>query len=135
MASASMPPSNASERPQSFATAFTIARPGSMVGFVGVPRGVEVPLDAMFAGNIGLRGGSAPVRTYLPELLEDVLACYIDPGRPSTWIPTSTASRRRTPPWTNAARSSRWCGLAQSKRREADERVDERRAQQDRGSR
>ncbi len=66
---------------QSFATAFTIARPGSMVGFVGVPRGVEVPLDAMFAGNIGLRGGSAPVRTYLPELLEDVLAGHIDPGR------------------------------------------------------
>jgi threonine dehydrogenase-like Zn-dependent dehydrogenase len=66
---------------QSVATAFDIARPGSMVGYVGVPHGVTVPLTRMFAHNIGLRGGSAPVRAYIPELLEDVLACRIDPGR------------------------------------------------------
>jgi len=66
---------------QSFATAFAIARPGSMVGFVGVPHGVEVPIDTMFGRNIGLRGGAAPVRRYLPELLDDVLEGRIDPGR------------------------------------------------------
>ena len=66
---------------QSFATAFAIARPGSMVGFVGVPHGVEVPIDTMFGRNIGLRGGAAPVRRYIPELLDDVLEGRIDPGR------------------------------------------------------
>ena len=66
---------------QSFATAFAITRPGSMVGFVGVPHGVEVPIDTMFGRNIGLRGGAAPVRRYLPELLDDVLEGRIDPGR------------------------------------------------------
>jgi threonine dehydrogenase-like Zn-dependent dehydrogenase len=67
---------------ESFATAFAIARPGASVGFVGVPHGAEVPLaQVMFPRNVGLRGGSAPVRVYLPELLEDVLAGRIDPGR------------------------------------------------------
>src|SRR5438094_408783 len=64
---------------QSFATAFAVARPGSTVGFVGVPHGVEVPIDTMFARNIGLRGGSAPVRRYIPELLDDVLEGRIRP--------------------------------------------------------
>ena len=66
---------------QSMATAFSIARPGAMVGYVGVPHGVEVPLQRMFFRNVGMHGGSAPVRTYLPELMEDVLAGRIDPGR------------------------------------------------------
>jgi threonine dehydrogenase-like Zn-dependent dehydrogenase len=66
---------------QSFATAFGVARSGSMVGFVGVPHGVEVPIDTMFVRNIGLRGGSAPVRAYIPELLDDVLEGRIHPGR------------------------------------------------------
>src|SRR2546422_6489054 len=65
----------------SFATAFAVARPGSTVGFVGVPHGVEVPIDTVFGRNIGLRGGSAPVRRYIPELLDDVLEGRIDPGR------------------------------------------------------
>jgi threonine dehydrogenase-like Zn-dependent dehydrogenase len=66
---------------QAMATAFAVARPGSMVGFVGVPHGVEVPIDTMFGRNIGLRGGSAPVRRYIPELLDDVLQGRINPGR------------------------------------------------------
>ena len=65
---------------QSMATAFAITRPGAMVGYVGVPHGVEVPLETMFFRNIGMHGGSAPVRTYLPELMKDVLAGRIDPG-------------------------------------------------------
>lgn len=62
-------------------TAFAIAHPGAMVGFVGIPHGVELPLRTMFKGNIGLRGGVAPVRRYVPELLEDVLAERIRPGQ------------------------------------------------------
>jgi threonine dehydrogenase-like Zn-dependent dehydrogenase len=66
---------------QAMDTAFSLARPGSMVGYVGVPHGVELPLDEMFFRNKGLLGGSAPVRAYLPELLDDVLAGRINPGR------------------------------------------------------
>ena len=65
----------------SMATAFAIARSGSIVGAVGVPHGVEVPIDIVIFRNIGLRGGVAPVRRYIPELLPDVLAGRINPGR------------------------------------------------------
>jgi threonine dehydrogenase-like Zn-dependent dehydrogenase len=64
-----------------FSTAVAIARPGSTVGYVGVPHGVEVPIDTLFFRNVGIKGGSAPVRAYLPELLDDVLAGRINPGR------------------------------------------------------
>jgi len=65
----------------SMGTAFAVARPGSMVGFVGVPHGVELPVRRMFAKNIGLAGGVAPVRRYLPDLLELVTSGRIDPGK------------------------------------------------------
>jgi threonine dehydrogenase-like Zn-dependent dehydrogenase len=60
--------------------AFAVARPGSTVGFVGVPHGVELPIRRMFQKNIGLAGGMAPVRKYLPELLELVQDGAINPG-------------------------------------------------------
>ena len=60
--------------------AFGVARPGSTVGFVGVPHGVELPVRRMFQKNVGLAGGMAPVRAYLPELLGLVLDGTIDPG-------------------------------------------------------
>ncbi len=56
-------------------------RPGGMVGFVGVPHGVDVPIRTMFKRNVGLRGGMAPVRQYLPELMELVISNVIDPGK------------------------------------------------------
>ena len=63
-------------------TAISIARPGGAVGRVGVPQHTEIPgsLPAFF-GNITIGGGSAPVRAYLDELLPDVLAGRIEPGR------------------------------------------------------
>jgi threonine dehydrogenase-like Zn-dependent dehydrogenase len=61
-------------------TAFRVARPGSTVGFVGVPHGVELPVRRMFQKNVGLAGGMAPVRTYLPDLLDRVLEGRIEPG-------------------------------------------------------
>ncbi|MGY2874801.1 threonine dehydrogenase-like Zn-dependent dehydrogenase [Marmoricola sp. URHA0025 HA25] len=60
--------------------AFAVARPGSMVGFVGVPHGVELPVSRMFSKNVGLAGGVAPVRRYLPELLDVVTSGAVNPG-------------------------------------------------------
>src|ERR1700761_6602959 len=65
---------------QAMLTAISIARPGSMVGYVGVPHGVELPIARMFRFNKGVRGGSAPARGYIPELLPDVLEGRIDPS-------------------------------------------------------
>ena len=64
---------------QSIGTAFAIARPGSTVGIVGVPHG-EVPFVSTFFRNVGWRGGPAPARIYIPELLPDVLDGRINPG-------------------------------------------------------
>jgi threonine dehydrogenase-like Zn-dependent dehydrogenase len=64
---------------QSIDTAAAIARPGSTIGIVGVPHG-EVPFRQTFFRNIGWRGGPAPSRLYIPELLGDVLDGTIDPG-------------------------------------------------------
>jgi threonine dehydrogenase-like Zn-dependent dehydrogenase len=41
---------------------------------------VELPVRRMFQRNVGLAGGMAPVRRYLPELLELVLSGAVDPG-------------------------------------------------------
>ena len=64
---------------QSIATAFAIARPGSVAGIVGVPHG-QVPFAQTFFRNVGWRGGPAPARIYIPELLGDVLDGVINPG-------------------------------------------------------
>jgi len=64
---------------QAIATAFAVARPGSTVGMVGVPHG-EVPVPQAFFRNVGWRGGPAPARLYIPELLSDVLSGAINPG-------------------------------------------------------
>ncbi len=61
--------------------AFACARAGSTVGFVGVPHGVDLPVSRMFSKNIGLAGGVAPVRRYLPELLDLVTSGTVDPGK------------------------------------------------------
>jgi threonine dehydrogenase-like Zn-dependent dehydrogenase len=65
---------------QAMQTAIGIARPGSIVGYVGVPHGVELPVGDLFYRNKGVRGGPAPARAYIPELLDDVLEGRIDPG-------------------------------------------------------
>lgn len=58
------------------------ARPGGQIGFVGLPAGgAQLPYGQMFAANVGARGGLAPVRNYINELLPDVLSGRIRPGR------------------------------------------------------
>ena len=67
---------------QAMRQAFGAARPGGRVGYVGLPQSdVELDVRRMFRRNVGLAGGVAPVRAYLPELLNDVLDGSIDPGR------------------------------------------------------
>jgi threonine dehydrogenase-like Zn-dependent dehydrogenase len=57
------------------------ARPGAMVGWVGVPHVTDLPQEHMFWKNVGLRGGPAPVRAYLPDLLDRVWNGQIQPGK------------------------------------------------------
>ena len=66
---------------ESMATAFAIARSGSVVGAVGAPHDVVVPIDTVIFRNVRLRGGVAPARRYIPDLLPDVLAGRMNPGR------------------------------------------------------
>jgi threonine dehydrogenase-like Zn-dependent dehydrogenase len=67
---------------QSTQTAIEIARPGGAVGRVGVPQDEAMPAgQASFYGNITIGGGPAPVRAYIEELLPDILAGAIEPGR------------------------------------------------------
>jgi threonine dehydrogenase-like Zn-dependent dehydrogenase len=66
---------------ESMLTAIAVARPGAMVGYVGVPHGVKLPIGRMFGRNVGVAGGVAPVRQYLPALRDDVLSGEIDPGK------------------------------------------------------
>ncbi len=62
-------------------TALAICRAGAIVGNVGLPHGVEIPALGIFVRDVGVHGGPAPVRAYLPELIEDVLADRINPGK------------------------------------------------------
>ncbi|HEY5423356.1 MAG TPA: zinc-dependent alcohol dehydrogenase family protein [Ilumatobacteraceae bacterium] len=64
---------------QAIDTAAAIARPGSTIGIVGVPHGA-VPFNGAFFRNVAWRGGPAPARIYIPELLGDVLEERINPG-------------------------------------------------------
>jgi threonine dehydrogenase-like Zn-dependent dehydrogenase len=64
------------------ATSMAIVRPGGAVGRVGVPHYGELPgAQPMFYGNVTVAGGPAPVRTYIADLLPDVLDGRIEPGR------------------------------------------------------
>ncbi|MBZ4486585.1 zinc-dependent alcohol dehydrogenase family protein [Microbacterium sp. cx-55] len=66
---------------ESMDQALRSARPGGMVGYVGVPNGgPELPIGRMFGSNVGVNGGVAPVRGYIEELLPDVRSGAIRPG-------------------------------------------------------
>jgi threonine dehydrogenase-like Zn-dependent dehydrogenase len=66
---------------ESMRQALGSTRPGGQVGFVGVPNGgSELPIRKLFSSNVGVRGGVAPVRNYIPELLAEVLDGRLRPG-------------------------------------------------------
>ena len=56
-------------------------RPGGSVGFVGVSHDVQIPGDELFFSAVHLHGGPAPVRRYLPELIQLIWDRVIDPGK------------------------------------------------------
>jgi threonine dehydrogenase-like Zn-dependent dehydrogenase len=66
---------------ESMRQAIRAARPGGYVSYVGVPHGVELKGGELFFSHVRLHGGPAPVRRYLPRLIELVLNGKIDPGR------------------------------------------------------
>ena len=66
---------------ESMLQAIRSARPGGHVGFVGVAHGVELPGQELFSSAVHLHGGPAPVRRFLPELIELIGDQTIDPGR------------------------------------------------------
>jgi threonine dehydrogenase-like Zn-dependent dehydrogenase len=67
--------------PESMQQALRATRPGGNVGFVGVPHGVSLDGEELFYSHVGVRGGPAPVRRFLPDLIDRVLAGRIEPGR------------------------------------------------------
>lgn len=67
---------------ESMEQALGAVRGGGRVGFVGVPAGgPELPIREIFDRNITVGGGMAPARTYIPELLPEVLSGTIQPGK------------------------------------------------------
>jgi threonine dehydrogenase-like Zn-dependent dehydrogenase len=57
------------------------ARRGGYVSYVGVPHGVELKGEELFFAHVHLHGGPAPVRRFLPDLIELVWDRKIDPGK------------------------------------------------------
>jgi threonine dehydrogenase-like Zn-dependent dehydrogenase len=66
---------------ESMDQALETARPGGAIGFVGVPHGVEFDGQRLFFAQRSLMGGPAPVRRFLPRLLDLVLTRKINPGK------------------------------------------------------
>ncbi|MFT3660806.1 MAG: zinc-dependent alcohol dehydrogenase family protein [Gordonia sp. (in: high G+C Gram-positive bacteria)] len=67
---------------ESFRQAIGACRPGGHIGFVGVAHdGVTLPMDQVFFAEVHLFGGPAPVRRYLPDLIDLIWKREIDPGK------------------------------------------------------
>jgi threonine dehydrogenase-like Zn-dependent dehydrogenase len=67
---------------ESMMQAVRSTRPGGHVGYVGVAHeGVALPMDELFFSGVHLHGGPAPVRRFLPELIQLIWDRKIDPGR------------------------------------------------------
>jgi threonine dehydrogenase-like Zn-dependent dehydrogenase len=66
---------------ESMMQAIRSVRPGGHVGYVGVAHDVELPGQELFFSHAYLHGGPAPVRRFLPELIDLICTRAIDPGR------------------------------------------------------
>src|SRR3989475_2921171 len=66
---------------ESMMQAIQATRPGGAVGYVGVPHGVALDGEKLFYGHVHLHGGPAPVRRFLPQLLDLVWSGKINPGK------------------------------------------------------
>jgi len=66
---------------ESMRQAILSTRPGGSIGYVGVPHGVQLDGQGLFFRHVRLHGGPAPVRRYLPQLIDLVWNRKIDPGK------------------------------------------------------
>jgi threonine dehydrogenase-like Zn-dependent dehydrogenase len=66
---------------ESMTQAIRSTRPGGHIGYVGVPHGVSLDGSQLFFSHVHLHGGPAPVRRYLPQLIDLVFAGKVSPGR------------------------------------------------------
>jgi threonine dehydrogenase-like Zn-dependent dehydrogenase len=66
---------------ESFMQALGATRPGGHMSFVGVPGEVQIPAMPLFSSEIHLIGGPAPVRRFLPDLIQLIWNRKIDPGK------------------------------------------------------
>src|SRR2546425_4979097 len=66
---------------ESMTQAIQSTRPGGSVGYVGVPHGVELDGEKLFYSHVHLHGGPAPVRRFLPTLIDLVWKRKINPGK------------------------------------------------------
>ena len=66
---------------ESMLQAIRSTRPGGHVGYVGVAHDVQLPGEELFFSHAHLHGGPAPVRRFLPELIDLIWNRRIDPGR------------------------------------------------------
>jgi threonine dehydrogenase-like Zn-dependent dehydrogenase len=66
---------------ESMKQAIQSVRAGGGVGFVGVPHGVNVDVRRLFRSLVRLQGGPAPVRRFLPELIDLIWTGRIEPGK------------------------------------------------------
>ncbi len=66
---------------ESFDQALASSRPGGTIGYVGVPHGVRFDGQQLFFGQKRMLGGPAPVRRFLPDLMDRVLKGRIKPGK------------------------------------------------------
>jgi threonine dehydrogenase-like Zn-dependent dehydrogenase len=66
---------------QSMNQALSCCRPGGSIGYVGVPHGVQFDGQQLFFQQKNMLGGPAPVRRFLPDLMERVLTRKINPGK------------------------------------------------------
>ena len=66
---------------ESMMQAIHSTRPGGYVSYVGVPHGVELDGQQLFFNLVHLHGGPAPVRRFLPDLIDLVLKGVINPGK------------------------------------------------------
>ena len=66
---------------ESMVQAIQSTRPGGFVSYVGVPHEVNLDGTQLFFRHVHLHGGPAPVRRYLPKLIDLILNGKINPGK------------------------------------------------------
>jgi threonine dehydrogenase-like Zn-dependent dehydrogenase len=66
---------------ESFMQAMRSTRPGGHVGFAGVLHDVQLAGGELFWSHVHVHGGPAPVRRFLPDLVDLIWTRQIDPGK------------------------------------------------------